>query len=84
MRSIAPARIGGAARHGRPLAVGEPAHLTVVDPDATWTVHGAAFASLARNTPFEGRTLAGRVTTTVFAGRLTVLDSRLVAAAVPA
>ena len=33
-----PARIVGLPDHGRPLEVGEPANLTVVDPDATWTV----------------------------------------------
>ena len=33
-----PARIVGLPDHGRPLDIGEPANLTVVDPDATWTV----------------------------------------------
>ena len=33
-----PARIVGLPDQGRPLEVGEPANLTVVDPDATWTV----------------------------------------------
>ena len=36
-----PARIVGLPDQGRPLEVGEPANLTVVDPDATWTVAGA-------------------------------------------
>ena len=30
-----PARIAGLPDQGRPLAVGEPANLTIVDPDAT-------------------------------------------------
>lgn len=85
--SVAPARIGRADRrgHGAAIAVGAPANLTVVDPDATWTVRGAALASIARNTPFEGRTVPGRVTTTLLRGRPTVRDGRVVAAtAVPA
>ena len=32
--SVRPARIGRLAKHGRPLAVGEPANLTLVDPSA--------------------------------------------------
>ena len=35
-----PARIVGLPDQGRPLEIGEPANLTVVDPDATWTVDG--------------------------------------------
>ncbi len=78
--STAPARIGAADRdgHGAAIEVGAPAHLTVVDPDATWTVSGQALASIARNTPFEGRTLPGRVTTTLLRGRPTVLGGRVV------
>jgi dihydroorotase len=58
-----PARIGGLPDHGRPVEVGEPANLTVVDPDATWTVKGADLASLSANTPYETATLLrGKVT----------------------
>ena len=48
-----PARIVGLPDQGRPLEVGEPANLTVVDPDATWTVAGAELASRSDNTPYE-------------------------------
>ena len=78
--SSAPARIGRADRdgHGAAIEVGAPAHLTVVDPDATWAVSGPSLASLARNTPFEGAVLPGRVTTTLLRGRPTVLGGRAV------
>ncbi|BCI89140.1 hypothetical protein NIIDMKKI_43460 [Mycobacterium kansasii] len=46
-----PARIVGLPDHGRPLQVGEPANLTVVDPEATWTVTGSELASRSANTP---------------------------------
>ena len=52
-----PARIVGLPDQGRPLEVGEPANLTVVDPDATWTVAGAELASRSDNTPYESMTL---------------------------
>ena len=47
-----PARIVGLPDHGRPLE-GEPANLTVVDPDATWTVAGSDLASRSANTPLR-------------------------------
>jgi dihydroorotase len=72
-----PAAIGGLADHGRLIAVGEPANLTLVDPAGEWTVRGAELASLSANTPFEGRTLPARVVATFLRGRPTVLDGRL-------
>jgi dihydroorotase len=72
-----PARIGGAPGQGRPIAVGEPATLVLVDPDATWTVRGADLASLSDNTPYEGMALPGRVVTTVLRGVRTVEDGKV-------
>jgi len=69
-----PARIGGLAGHGRPIAAGEPANLVLVDADARWTVRAAELVSLSRNTPFEGRELPARVVTTFLRGRPTVRD----------
>ncbi|MEU2201179.1 dihydroorotase [Isoptericola sp. NPDC019482] len=79
--STNPARIGRVADHGRPLEVGEPANLTLVDPAATRTVDGAAQATASGNTPFAGRELPGRVVATFLRGRATVLDGEPVAAA---
>jgi dihydroorotase len=78
--SEAPARIGRLAGHGRPVAVGEPANLCLVDPDARWTVQASQLASRSRNTPFAGRSLPGRVLATFLRGVPTVLDGRLVQA----
>jgi dihydroorotase len=44
------------------LRVGSPADVTVIDPDAAWTVDPSAGASRSRNTPFAGRKLRGRAT----------------------
>jgi dihydroorotase len=80
--SVRPARIGRLADQGRPLAVGEPANLALVDPSGAWTVEAARLASIARNTPFAGRTLPASVVATFFRGRPTVLDGELAAVAV--
>jgi len=72
--SSAPARIGRVDGHGRPLAVGEPANLTLVDPAARRVVRPEAQASKSVNSPFGGRELPGRVVATFLRGRPTVLD----------
>jgi len=74
--SEAPARIGRLEDHGRPLAVGEPANLCLVDPGARWTVDPAQSASRSRNTPFAGYELPTRVVATFLRGRPTVLDGK--------
>ena len=72
-----PARIVGLPDQGRPLEVGEPANLTVVDPDATWMVAGAELASRSDNTPYESMTLPGAVTLTLLRGKVTARDGNL-------
>ena len=74
--SETPARIGRLEGHGRPIAVGEPANLVLVDPGASWTVDPAQTASRSRNTPFAGRQLPARVRATFLRGRPTVLDGK--------
>jgi dihydroorotase len=73
--SANPARIGRIdAEHGRPIAVGEPANLVLVDPAATRAVDGSTQQTASVNTPFRGRTLPGAVVATFLRGRATVLD----------
>jgi dihydroorotase len=74
-----PARIGRVEGHGRDLVPGEPAHLTLLDPAARWTVEPSALASRSRNTPYAGRELPGRIVATFLRGRPTVLDGKVVA-----
>jgi dihydroorotase len=70
-----PAAIAGVAdRHGRPIAVGEPANLTVFDPALEWTVQPATLASRSRNTPYAGRPLVGKVRHTLYEGHVVVAD----------
>lgn len=74
--STRPAQIAGleAIGQGGPVAPGAVAHLCVFDPGAAFVVSGAAGASRSRNTPFEGRTLSGRVRHTIYRGELVVRD----------
>lgn len=60
--------------HGLPVAEGNPANLTVIDPTATWVVDPAILASRSRNTPYAGRTLTGQVRHTLLFGEPVVID----------
>ncbi|MGI5527164.1 dihydroorotase [Streptomyces syringium] len=75
--SVRPAAIGRLEGHGRPIAAGEPANLTLLDSAYRGVVDPAGFASRSRNTPYEGRELPGRVTHTFLRGRATVVDGNL-------
>ncbi len=72
--SVMPARIAGLAGHGRPIAVGEPANLVLIDPEATRTVDRDASRSLARNNPWHGMSLTGAVHTTILRGTVTARE----------
>jgi dihydroorotase len=69
-----PAAIAGLSEHGGPIEPGAPANLTVFDPKEEWVVDAHRLASRARNTPFEGRTLTGKVRHTVLRGNPVVID----------
>ncbi|MBW3535597.1 MAG: dihydroorotase, partial [Gemmatimonadetes bacterium] len=66
--SCAPAR----AFHlpGGSLVQGGVADVTVLDPEAAWTVAARTFVSRSRNTPFDGWELKGRAVMTVVGGRV--------------
>ena len=66
-----PAEILRLTDHGRPIAVGEPANLTLIDPDSPWTADGTEMASKSTNTPYEGSTFKARVISTWLRGTTT-------------
>lgn len=75
--SEAPARIGRVDHeHGRPLAVGEPANITLIDPAAPWTVVATESASRSNNSPFGGIDLPGRAVLTLLRGTATFAHPR--------
>ncbi|MCP4175534.1 MAG: dihydroorotase [Fuerstiella sp.] len=53
--------------HGT-LGGNAPADVTFIDPTEQWTVDATSFRSLSRNTPFDGRSVTGRVVATMVAG----------------
>ena len=70
-----PAKIAGIDdRHGRPIAVGEPANITVFNPSLEWTVDRNSGASKSKNTPYHGRVVSGKVRHTVFNGHGVVIE----------
>ncbi len=71
--TVAPARILGIERGS--LTQGAVANLTVFDPKETWTVQGAQFFSKGKNTPWEGRSLTGKVKLTLYKGTPVFVDS---------
>lgn len=74
-----PAAIAGIGDHqGRPIAPGEPANLCVFDADAQWVVRARDLASKSTNSPYDGRTVKGRVRHTLYGGEPVVVDSRAV------
>ena len=75
--SYAPARIGRYASHGHKIAVGAPAHLTVINPTQTYRVDRDLVASRSRNTPFHGMELTGVIHGTFFRGLPTYFSGKL-------
>jgi len=55
---------------GSPLAVGEPADLTVFDLETAWTVDPETFQSMGRATPFAGMELYGVCRLTMAGGEI--------------
>jgi dihydroorotase len=60
--------------NGGSLAVGMPADITIIDMDKEWIVDVEKFESKARNCPFHGWKLVGKVTTTLVGGRVVFDD----------
>jgi len=66
--SVAPAEAFGLP--GGSLGPGAVADVTVMDPEARWSVDPATFLSRSTNTPFRGWELVGRAVMTVVGGRV--------------
>ncbi|MCF6157217.1 MAG: dihydroorotase [wastewater metagenome] len=63
--------------HGGSLAIGMPADITIVDLDREWIVDADTFESKARNCPFHGWKLTGKVVTTLVSGRVVFDDDKI-------
>lgn len=52
------------------LTVGNPADITIIDPDISYRVDADSFQSLSRNTPFNGWELKGKAVLTLVEGKI--------------
>ncbi|MFG1951106.1 dihydroorotase [Micromonospora sp. NPDC048830] len=69
--SAVPARIGGIAHQaGRPVRIGEPANLCVVETGISEVIRGDRHRSRSRNNPFLGWRAHERVACTIVDGRV--------------
>lgn len=64
----APARVGKLP--GGNLAVGEPADVTLLDPELRWTVSAATLSSRSANTPLIDKEVTGMVRATIVGGEV--------------
>jgi dihydroorotase len=66
--TAAPARIFGL--DGGTLKPGSVADVTIIDPDAKWTVSAETIASKSKNTPMLGMEVQGRAMMTILGGEI--------------
>jgi allantoinase len=71
-----PAEVAGLSARKGAIAMGRDADFAVFDPDARWVVRGAELAQRHPITPYEGRTLRGKVTRTYLGGDVVYEDGR--------
>jgi dihydroorotase len=69
--STNPARILGINNR---LKVGNPADITIIDPNLSHKIDSNNFRSLSRNTPFDGWKVKGKAVLTMAQGRITFRD----------
>lgn len=63
---------------GNALAIGATADIVIADLKQEWTVDSSKFLSKGHNTPFDSWKLKGKVTDTIFGGRLVYKNGDIV------
>jgi dihydroorotase len=76
--SAKPAEIGRVQGYSQGISVGAPANLALYDPAAQREFSVDQLRGASTNSPYLGRSLPGRVVTTIHNGYATVLDGELV------
>ena len=74
-----PARIFGLFPRKGMLAPGADADITILDPEAVWTIRGKDLHSASGWTPYEGMEIRGRVVETFVRGQPAYEDGVVVA-----
>jgi dihydroorotase len=70
LMSTNPAKVIRMDQERGTLKQGALADVIVFDPNAVWTVDPEKFRSKGRNTPYAGKTLVGKVETTICGGKI--------------
>jgi dihydroorotase len=71
LMTIEPAKLCNLDREGLGmLRVGGPADITVIDPEAEWTITHESLRGRSSNSPFLGRSVRGRAVATIVNGRV--------------
>jgi dihydroorotase len=69
LMSTRPAQIVGLDKTGKgTLREGADADVTIIDPEAVWTIDAEEFRSKSRNCPFHGWKVKGRAVMTIVGG----------------
>lgn len=79
LASANPARLFGLYPAKGALRPGSDADVTIVDPDAEWTIAAGELFARHKHSPFAGRRVRGRVRTTVLRGRVIYDDGAICA-----
>jgi dihydroorotase len=69
--STNPARILGLATG---LKIGQPADITIIDPEISFHIDAGGFQSLSRNTPFDNWPVKGKAVMTMVGGKIVYQD----------
>lgn len=75
--STRPAELLGVV--GGTLKVGQPADVTLIDPEHEWTIDAERMHSKSQNTPFDGEQVVGKAVGTLIDGQWRCRDKQLVA-----
>jgi dihydroorotase len=76
MMSTRPAELLGVP--GGTLKAGQPADVTLIDPNHSWTIDAERMHSKSANTPFDGESVVGRAVGTLIDGHWRCRDKQLV------
>ena len=71
--SVNPAKVLGIDRGD--ISEGKVADVTIFDPRALYEIHAADFKGKAKNMPYEGRSVYGKVMYTILEGKVSYYDS---------
>jgi allantoinase len=73
-----PARVFGLYPRKGTLNIGADADLVIVDPHEEWTIQASELFAQHKHTPYDGRTVRGRVQTTIVRGQVVFRDGEVV------